>query len=199
MKLSKIFIVIFICVSGIQIYGCTDTGLNQYSTFIMNQGSLRFSIEYPGNYLIDYMHPAETIGDNLERGVSLLLKGPKDKHPNNYTYISVGASPPDTYAEDAKTLNEKVENNAASWDNFTLLYKGDTVINGIHAYRLKYQKKDIIPAIAGDNEPRTEVIRRVDFDYNGFIWTIYIDSFSETTEADKSIFENVLRTFKILE
>lgn len=165
----------------------------------MTKGAVHFSAEIPTDYLIDYLHAAETTGNNMERSASLFLKGPKGRNPNDYTYISVGADPPDSYARDAKSLIEIVERKRASWKNYELIFKGEITIDGIRAYRMDDQIIDIVPAITGDEKPGLEVFRRVDFDFNGYIWTIYIDSHSTTAEADKAHFEHILETFKILD
>jgi hypothetical protein len=164
----------------------------------MDEGMINFSLDYPSDYKIDYLEPADTTGDPTIQSAYLSFKGPKDRNVNDYTRIGIGVNPPDNYAKDAKNLSEIAEKKAASWKYYELFYKGETNVSGMHAYRLDFQNIDIVPAIAGDGEPGIEVTRRVDFDANGFIWTIYIISPASTAETDKVDFEHILDTFTIL-
>ena len=187
-----IFIICLMCC------GCEITEVHSYKTFVMDQGNIHFSVEYPANYKIDYLHPAEVTGTNSQQSALLFLVGPTNRDVNNYTHIGIGVCPPDNLVPNAENSTEQEEINAASWKNYKLLYKGKITINGISAYRLDYQNIDIVQAIAGDGELGIEVFRRVDFDANGYVWTIYIQSHSFSAEADKVIFEHILETFKIL-
>jgi hypothetical protein len=199
MKKTRLLVILALFLPILALFSCQNNNTNSFKTFTTKEGIIRFSVEYPTNYEIDSLQPAESTGNNLERSTYLFLKGPKDINGNSKTNLSVGASPPDSYASNAKSLSERVEINAASWKNYKLLFKGEITIDGFHAYRLDFQNIDIIPAIAGDGEPGLEVDRYAQFDANGYIWTIYVKSHSATSETDKEIFEHVLETFKILE
>lgn len=124
---------------------------------------------------------------------------PKIKGINDYTYILVAAVPPDELVPDAKAAIERAERLASSWADYELLDKYELTIDGMHTYRLDYQNRNIVPAIAGVSGPRIEVIREVRFDAKGYVWMIQIDSDSSTAEADKADFEHILETFQILD
>jgi hypothetical protein len=197
MKNSFLLHIMVLIITCSMFSSCQSTGINSYKTFVMEEGMIHFSLEYPSSYIVDYLKPAEATGNH--RDVDLFLVGPTSRSENNYTNIGIGAGPPDDYAQDAKSLSEKAERNAASWKYYELLYRGEIIVSGVHAYRLDFQNIDIVPAIAVGDEPAIEVTRRVDFDANGFIWTIFIDSPSSTAEADKVDFEHILQTFQILD
>jgi hypothetical protein len=199
MNKTRLLIILVLFLPILALFNCQNNNTNSFKTFVMNEGVIHFSVEYPANYEIDYLHPAEATGNYMDRSAALFLKGPKDINGNSKTNLSVGASPPDSYASDAKSLSERVETNAASWKDYKLLYKGEITIDGIQAYRLDFQVIDIVPAIAGNDEPGLELDRYVQFDANGYIWTIYIQSHTPTAETDKEIFEHVLATLKILD
>lgn len=179
--------------------GCNNTDINLYKKYVMDQGLVHFSLEYPANYIVDYVEYAESSSDKSRSSAYFFIMGPKDRHVNDYTRISVFAIPPDRLAPDAKSLHERSEAKAESWKYYELIYKGEIMIDGISAYRLDYQNMDILPVIANDGSPGIEVMRRVDFDANGFVWTIYITSPLSTSDADKAYFEHILETFEILE
>jgi hypothetical protein len=178
--------------------GCDNLDVNSYKTFVLNEGAVHFSLEYRTYYDIDYLKPAEATGDNIQQSMLFDLKSPKIKGINDYTYIHVAVGPPDELIPDAKSATERAERNASSWADYALLNKCETTIDGVPAYRLDYQNRNIVPAIAG-GEPRIEVIRKVNFDAKGYVWMIQVRSDFSTAEADKADFEHILQTFKILD
>lgn len=199
MKNHILLFMVVLAVTCLMPFSCNNTGVSSYKTYVMDEGLVHFSLEYPANYLIDYVEYAESFTEKSRSSAHFFIMGPKDRHVNDYAYISVGANLPDRLAPDAKSLHERAETKAESWKYYELIYKGEMIIDGISAYRLDYQNIDILPAIADDGNPGIEVMRRVDFDANGLVWTIYITSPLSTAEVDKAHFEHFLETFQILE
>jgi hypothetical protein len=195
---KRLFCITILLLLSMIFSGCDNGGVNSYATFVLNEGSVHFSLEYRTYYEIDYLKPAEATGHSGQQSMFFDLISPKIKGINDYTYIHVAASPPDQLIPDAKSAIERAERNAASWADYKLLSKYELTIDGVHAYRIDYQNRNIVPAIAG-GEPRIEVIREVRFDAKGYVWMIQIRSDSSTADADKSDFEHILQTFKILD
>ncbi|MBN1643307.1 MAG: hypothetical protein JW856_00580 [Dehalococcoidales bacterium] len=173
--------------------------MNSYNTYEMNEGTIHFSLEYRNYYKVEVVHPGNDTGNATKDIMYLYLISPKIKQTNDYTRIKIIVGKPDDLTPDAKSAIERAERNAASWADYKLLDKYELTIDGVHAYRIDYQNRNIIPAIAGVSGPRIEVIREVDFDANGFSWMIQMSSDSSTAEADKADFEHILQTFKILD
>lgn len=199
MKNLVIFINVIIFTGCLMSGGCNSADVNSYKTYVMDQGLVHFSLEYPANYMVDYVEYAESSSDKSRSSAIFSIMGPKDRHVNDYTDVCVVVDLPDRLMPDAKSLHERSETNAESWKYYELIYKGEMIINGISAYRLDYQNIDILPAIANDGGPGIEVMRRVDFDADGRVWTIYMTSPLSAADADKVHFEHILETFEILE
>ena len=190
--------VLMLLASAMLLSGCDNGDVNSYKTFILDEGAVHFSLEYRAYYKVDYLKPAEATGNLMQQAMSFVLISPKIRGINDYTYINVLADKPDELIPDAKSATERAERNASSWADYELLNKSETTIDGVQAYRLDYQNRNIVPAIAGD-APRIQVIRQVRFEAKGYVWMIKIDSDSSTAEADEADFEHVLQTFQILD
>jgi hypothetical protein len=193
-----LFCITIILLLNMMFSGCDSGGVNSYKTFVLNEGAVHFSLEYRTYYKVDYLKPAEAIGDNEQQSMYFTLVGPLIREINDYTSIHVAVGPPDELIPDAKSAIERAERNASSWADYELLNKCETTIDGVPAYRIDYQNRNIVPAIAG-GEPRIEVIREVRFDAKGYVWMIQIRSDSSTAESDKADFEHIVATFKILD
>ena len=125
---------------------------------------------------------------------------PLIKDANDRTTIDVIVEKPNELVPDAKTGIERSERNASSWADYKLLDKCELTVDGVQAYRIDYEHRNIVPAIAGvSNEPFIAVYRKVRFDANGFVWMIQMRSDSSTAEADLADFEHILETFQILD
>lgn len=193
--LSILAIILLQC---IMLFSCHTRNVDSYNSYTLNEGTIHFSLEYPSDYIIDYYQAAAATGNNYERSAHLFLKGPANRHVNDYTYIGIGASPPDDQFDDAKSSVERVERKAATWSEYELYNKCEITIDGVPGFRIDYQIIDIVPAIAGD-EPGIAVYRCVYFDAKSLVWCIYMNSSFTFAEADKIHFEHLLETFKILD
>jgi hypothetical protein len=199
MKKNSLFCALLILLLSLVLPGCQNRDVNSYKTFTLNEGAVHFSLEYRTYYKIDSLKPAEATGDLMQQSMFFTLISPKIKGVNDYTYIHVVVDKPDEITPDAKSATERAERNASSWADYKLLDKYETTVDGVLAYRLDYQNRNIVPAIAGVSGPSIEVIREVAFDAKGYVWMIQIRSVSSTAEADKADFEHILQTFKILD
>jgi hypothetical protein len=196
--MKQLFCIAILLLLSMIISGCDNGDVNSYKTFVLNEGSVHFLFEYRTYYEIDNLKPAEATGDLMQQSMFFDLISPEIKGINDYTYIHVVVGKPDELTPDAKSAIERAERNAASWADYKLLNKCEITVDGVQAYRIDYQNRNIVPAIAG-GEPRIEVIREVRFDAKGYVWMIQIRSDSSTAEADKADFEHILQTFKILD
>ncbi len=168
-----------------------------YKTYLFNEGTIHFSFEYPSDYKIDWVKPAEDAGGRYQREAYISFKGSVDRHENDYTYFGIAAMLPYEMMPDAKSAVERVEKTAATWAEYKLYNKSEITIDGAPGYRIDYQIVDIVPAIAGD-EPGIAVYRYVYFDAKGLVWTINIHGHSSFAEGDKIHFEHLLETFRLL-
>ncbi len=201
MKIVKIFLpLVLILLFGVTVYGCTDNSENTHKTFIMEEGVVHFSLEYPSKYKIDSNKPAETEGNRFEKSTYFSLDGPLNQQVNDYVNILIAVAPPDDLIHDAEGAIERAEKQAAKWDGYELFGKSEIEVSGYQGYRIDYRMVNIVPVIAGDSEePRYSVYRDVRFDAKGYVWMIQISSDSSTAEEDKEDFEHILKTFKVLE
>jgi hypothetical protein len=82
--------------------------------------------------------------------------------------------------------------------------QSDAIIAGINGTLLVDQETDITRGIIGmykgfnsNGTPKCSV-REIDFDHNGQIWVIQMDSISSFAESDKPDFNHIVDTFKLL-
>jgi len=179
---------------------CQDTNNSPYKTFTMTEGIAHFSFEYSSQYDIK-----ESVS-NEDKGISYVtLVGPYNRDAKDTPEIGVivGSPSSENYAEDK--INNLITKFSDDPDfNLQELEQADLLISGIPAKLFVYQERDLGRIIAGiyagvDTSAVIEVIREVLFTYNSCDWMIYIDSDSSTAEADKTDFDHVIQTFKILE
>ncbi len=194
-----IYCVSFLLLINMIFSSCADTNVNSYKTFVLNEGTVHFSLEYRTYYRVDRVKPGDDTGLVSKDTMDFELISPKIKQTNDYTRIEVIVEKPNTLLPDAKSAIERAERNASSWADYKLLDKYELTIDGVQAYRIDYQNINIIPAIAGVPGKPISVYREVHFDAKGFVWMIQMRSDSSTAEADKADFEHILQTFKILD
>lgn len=201
MQRKLIFIILTLLFLVSLLSGCQAIDKNPYKTYVQDKGVIRFSLEYPSNYVIDSIKPAQENGTISDREVYLSFKGPVDRNENDYAHILLSAGPPDErFFANAKDSIIRAKRNASSWADYKLLNESEISIDGVKAYRIDYQIRSVVYAIAGiSKEPALAVYRDVRFDAKGFVWMIQVSSGSSTAEADKLDFEHVLQTFKIIE
>ena len=200
MKNILLFYVAGLSILGLAFSGCQNSDVNSYKTFTLDEGTIHFSLEYRTYYKVKEVKPGADTGDIVKDIMYLTLISPRVKATRDHTYIDVITAKPNELVPDAKTGIERAERNASSWADYKLLDKYELTIDGVKAYRIDYQMRNIVPAIAGvSNIPFIEVTREVNFDANGFVWMIQMRSDSSTAEDDKVDFEHIIQTFRILE
>jgi len=200
MKVIVLSYVTFLLTLCLVFNGCQDNNTDSYKTFVLDKGTVHFSLEYRTFYKVKEVKPGEDTGDVVRDIMYLTLVSPLMKGAYDYTSIDVIADKPGYLLTDAKSAIERAERLASSWGDYKLLDKYELNIDGVKAYRIDYQHRNIVPALAGvSNEPAIEVYREVHFDANGFVWMIQMSSDSSTAEDDKADFEHIIQTFKILE
>jgi|WetSurMetagenome_2_1015567.scaffolds.fasta_scaffold460711_1 hypothetical protein len=191
-----VFVFVILC---FMLNGCNNTNTNLYKTFILNEGTVHFSLEYRTYYKIKEVMPGASSGDVLKDLMVLTLIGPLAKGTKDHTLINVIVDKPDELVPDAKTGIERAEKMAAKWNDYKLLNKYELAIDGVQAYRIDYQNRNIVPAIAEtSNQHFISVYREVRFDANGYVWMIQMESDSSTAETDAIDFDHIIETFKIL-
>jgi hypothetical protein len=185
---------------SIQINGCQNRNAQSYQDFVLDKGAVHFSLEYRTYYKIKEIKPGDNTGNFVKDLTAVTFISPRIKRTGDHTYIKVLVAGPTELVPDAKAGIERAERNAASWPDYKLLDKHELTIDGVNAYRIDYQNRNVIPAIAGvSNEPFVEVCREVNFDANGYNWMIQMRSDSSTAEADKADFEHIIQSFNILD
>jgi hypothetical protein len=193
MNIVKVLIIGTISVLSLAVFGCTNP--NTLNTFVLTEGPQHFSFEYRAYYKILEVEP----GDMLDYFTYVTIQSPKIKRTKDYTTIDIILDKPDNLVPDAKSGIERSERNASSWKDYRLLDKYELTIDGLQAYRIDYQIRNIVPAIARvSDEPFITVYREVRFNSDGYVWMIQMESDSSTAEADKVDFEYILKSFKIL-
>jgi hypothetical protein len=179
--------------------------------FTINKGPLHFTFQYNSRYKVDPYNAyysgnisteawrnddyvAEIIGPNDTRITIQGWRANKDVWPN---YSNAEERLRDIYPR-------MLEKDAVILDQST------TTVTGVPAKLIVYQERDITRAIVGmytDNSggqtstntvAPQRVVREVDFDYNHFIWFIEIDSTDSVAESVIADWEQVIKTFKIL-
>jgi hypothetical protein len=193
---NGIFMFLLSCIIFVS---CTPEDVNSFKTFTLKEGTVHFSFEYRAYYNIKEVEPGENTGVPTQDICSVTLVSPLIKEIHDYTTIDIIVVKPDNLIPDALSGIIRAEKNASSWTGYKLLDKSNPLIDNHTAYRIDYTDRNPIPALGGIKESFFEVIREVRFDSKGFRWMIQIKSDSSTAEADKSDFEHILQTFKVLD
>jgi hypothetical protein len=181
------------------LFACFANDPNETKTFTLNKGTVHFSFEYRSFYHVKEFHPGADTGLPTKDIAYVNLMSPFNNQIKDYTYIEIIADKPDRLVPDAKSGIERAERNASSWPDYQLLNKSELFVDGYQAYRIDYLQRNPLPVDRGLVKPLITVYREVDFDTQGFVWMIQISSDNSTAEAERSDFEQILRTFKVLD
>jgi hypothetical protein len=181
-------------------------------TFTMTKGPLPFSFQYNSRYKVDpynayYSPNPYSVDVNTGDYVAEII-GPNDTRITIHGWFAEKSGSVNfTNAEERMSdiFPRMLEKDAV------ILEQSDVTVSGAPAKLIAYHERDITRAIVGmyidksrgqtstKKIPPQHVVREVDFDYNHFIWFIEIDSTDSEGESVKDDWEQVVKTFKILD
>lgn len=181
-----------------------SSGCSSYKRFTLREGDAHFSFEYPGNY--------EEVLTHVYSGwaaVSFDHELVEEDWIIESSYLRV-----DVYEAgrrgnpDAEAALESAITRIATeeyYSDFEILERSSVSIAGVKGEQctLSYCYREEIPATDDEGPflklPALMTVRCVYFDYNGFIWEIWLRSTEGFAEEDKAHFEHIIETFEILD
>ena len=117
-------------------------------------------------------------------------------------FISVVVHRPGVWGDtDAKTYINNVINMYSSppdYENFQLIQKTSINIDGLPAEYISFSYHT--PTSEGTSYPPYDrVVRLVSFDYDGFLWKLRFDCYTESAEETELYFNHLIETFEFIE
>ena len=171
-------------------YEISDDGSGN-RIFTVTKGIGHYSMELPPGYEVGSFETNWRF-----KYTNIWLKGPSSSKEQGRLTISISTWSTKV-SPDAETSMLKAIDFAHSAHNFKLIDKSSITVAGVEGFQFSYSYEHIFdPAL--DQAPFTSVIKEVYFDHSGLIWHIYGGSPESNIESNSEDFEQVLRTFKVL-
>jgi hypothetical protein len=162
--------------SGVISSGCVSKYEQYYKKYTMNEGIVRFSFEYPKDYL-------ENSYDSSNREVRIWLselfaKDGPDKDLSIMAELS-------TDNINAKT---RMEESLSYIRDGEVLEKSPVKVGGVQGYKfvIRYERKPV------------KIERNIYFDFGGWQWILITRSTEALSAEAESEFEHLVKTFKFL-
>jgi hypothetical protein len=197
MKINKwlYLILIIIIAATVILPGCKNYQTiegNGYKTFIMNRGVAKFSFDFSTKYEITGVNVNSTY-------TTISLSGPDLDQTGNSTviFISIVKSP---YLNYQSSLDDQISL-YKHFTDFNLLEKYSVTISDEQAEELVYYYLQPLgnESIAKGTKPVHKTTRHLEFMHDSLIWALDIASLESSVEEDKIDFEQIKKTFKILD
>jgi hypothetical protein len=165
---------------------------NSHKTFVMNRGVAKFSFDFSPKYRVTGAVVESTCSD-------ITLRGPELDQAGNSTVFS--ASVCKTVYQDYQSSIETLLSMVKGGPDFKLLERSSVTISGEQGEELVYYSLQAITneAIAEGIQPVHMITRHLEFMQNGLSWALDISSLESSVEEDKANYEQIVRTFKILD
>ena len=196
MKTEKWFYPLLVIIIGalIIIPGCSSYRVsenNGYKTFIMNKGIAKFSFDFNPKYRVTRVNTEGTCSD-------ITLRGPELDMARNSTILSAYVCKT-VYKDYQSSLETFLSMQERSTD-FKLLERSSVTIAGeqgeeVICYRLQSLTNE---AKSEGIQPVPIIVRHLEFMQDGLLWALDIRSLESSVEEDKLDFEQIKRTFKIV-
>jgi hypothetical protein len=169
-----------------------DTG-TRYQTFTMSEGAGHFSFDYPAGFTV-----TETkIVDEEPKNTLVKFTGPAPGDKQTQTPgISIAVMERNPFAVNAKAALDLQMNVMGKQREFKLMERNPVKIAGINGEGIMFSY------LRGSDETKPGVqvfVRAVYFDARELIWIIYFNPAVKDGKTDKAVYEQVLKTFKVLE
>jgi len=189
----------------------------EYKTFTLEEkeeGKARFSFQYPACYENNtaYIYAGILYLETDYPDVSFTRYSPEESWTSwllVYVYdpgSSMRDRPDWGDSTDIETVIEAdISHLTTKHDSFQLLERSSISVDGIPAEQIicyyVYSELDFfhVGNVGTIEYPTPLVSRMTYFAYDGLIWKIWLASVEDTAEADKAVFEHILKTFKILD
>lgn len=181
-----------------------SSGCSSYKRFILREGDAHFSFDYPRNY--------EELVNDVVAGwatVSFDRELVEEDWIIEDSYFSVDVYEAGRIGNpDAEAALESDITRIATheyYSDFEILDRSSVSIAGVQGEQcvFSYCYREAIPDVDDEGPflklPVIMIVRCVYFDYNGFIWEIWLQSTEGFAEEDKAHFEHILETFTILD
>jgi hypothetical protein len=173
------------------------TGCSEYKTFTIYEGIAHFSFQYPSYYEI------ARIGVGTNTITDVILGSPA---PEEYKDVT-GGHPQEE--DDLPSIFIQVRESSDTWPSAEQCLEKDlrTLQNTFDVFDIRSQKKitlfdiqaDQITYLCKDNDwPYSEVRTEVYFDYGELVWIISIFSPERFSQDYVSVFNHILKTFRII-
>jgi hypothetical protein len=181
-----------------------STGCSIYTSFSLREGDARFSFEYPRNY--------EKIATDLYSGYAIVWFARSLVEENWVTessYLRVQVYEAGRRGNpDAKAALEDTITRFATdehYRDFEIIDRSPVTIAGVAGEQVTFSycffESDPVLDYEGPffKLPITFTVRCAYFDYNGFIWEIFLQSTEGMVDEDEAPFGHILETFTILD
>jgi hypothetical protein len=209
---------IFLCLISVLVFcGCTNTYAAQddsFTLFKFSNEDIRFKLkgtlihEHP---LFTFDYPSSFIRVNTDdeillnmRVTEVSFRRPVQGDSSNLpeTFLSVNVQEPGLWSDsNAKTTIANIITYHVSDDEFRILENTEIDISDIKGKYLEYSYHQ--PAKEGFGyspiPAHDSVVRFACFDYEGFVWRMYISCVAQESEQCEVYFQRLLGSFKILE
>ena len=196
MKTKKWFYPVLMIIIGalIIIPGCSSYKVSENNgdkTFLMNRGIARFSFDFNPKYRVTGVVVEST-------GSDITLRGPELDQYRNSTILSVYVNKT-VYKDYQGALETYLSMQERSTD-FKLLERSSVTIAEEPGEEVVYYSLQSLTneALAEGIQPVHQISRHLEFAHNGLIWALGIKSLESSVEEDKLDFEQIKRTFKIV-
>jgi hypothetical protein len=192
-----------------------------YNKFTLREGDARFSFEYPTNYeeMVTYLHvgdetPAYVFGRYTAVSFDRSIVEENQLLERSYLHVAAREASSLDNSDAKAALEDEIAKFATSKNNrdFEIIDRSPVTIAGVVGERVEfsYCQFQSDPFIEYEGPyvelPITSIVRYVCFDHDGFVWSIFLESwpiFLESTEGlaeeDGVHFEHILETFTILD
>jgi hypothetical protein len=178
---------------------CTLSGCNGaakgYKTFSVKKGIACFTLECPVSY---WKSKVEVRNDEQYQYTDVTLSGKTTEKLAAPTIFYVFVDSPVDFPDDSQTaLDERLSSLSKKMADFHLIDEYPLTIDGIQGYGAVYTRTALVP-FGHRGEPTPRVMRKAVVLQDGFVWMLTMDSYAPEAEADKAIFDHILKTFKFI-
>jgi len=198
--LRRLLVAVILLALAASCISCTSPG---YEKFTLREGISHFSFEYPENY---EERLVRTESEYTDVKFQHYLSGDfisGDDRTDSLLGVSISEEGRlDIWASAEIALEWTVSYLREAYEDFQVLKRSEININGVKgemlvcSYTPTEAPEDYDPFWWG---PSLLLRRHVYFDYDGFIWEIWMVSHENRAEADEPVWEHLIGTFRILD
>jgi hypothetical protein len=178
-------IILVVTVPLVLVTGCKGSG---FVTYTQKAGPAHFSFEYPSTYKV---YSSDVSDAQIQ--LAFTDNTTSSQEPSQQTWLKIDVFPVDAGTPDAATAfeNEASAVGLLAADIHTI-EQLSTIVVGVqgNGVAMQYRLEEDSPPI---------VVRLIYFSKSGMIYGVHVGSNPENAEGSKAAFDNLLKTFKILD